>query len=66
MFTHVVEFEVKDYDPSYGFFGKTVCRSDVSAMTEAEKMTEKVALSLLFPGHSIVEVFEVPAMKGVN
>lgn len=63
--THVIEFEVKDYDPSYGFFGKTVCRSDVSKMSEAQKVTEKTALTLMFPGHNIVEVIDVPAVKGL-
>lgn len=59
---HVVEFEVKDYFDG-GFFGKTVCRSDVREMSEMDKLTEKLALMSMFPGHGIVEVFEVPAVR---
>lgn len=65
MTNHIVEYQVMDYFDS-GFFGRVVCKSDLTGMTEVQKVQEKMALQALFPGHGIVEVIEVPALKGLK
>ena len=61
----MITLEVIDYGvlAEYGFFGKTVCKSDVRGMTDKQIVAEKHNLLMLFPGHAIIEVFEVGAIQ---
>jgi len=38
---NIVEIEVVDYSPEYGFFGKVIGRSDVRGMTAEERQAER-------------------------
>lgn len=58
----MITLEVIDYSEA-GFFGKPICKSDVRGMTNEQIAAEKRDLRMLFPGYSIIEVFEVGAIQ---
>lgn len=62
----ITELHVIDYGAQgeYGFFGKTVCRSDVRDMTSEQIEAERQELRSLFGDHvSVVESETVPAVR---
>lgn len=64
--TEITTVEYVDTGADYGFFGRTIARSDVRGMTDAEVEAEVAAMLKMLGGHvSARYVEEVPALTRV-